>query len=432
MENMGSTFLQLPPELIEAIAAATEGSDLLALRLTSTEVAKNVDKIFVQRYFTHRRHLITRASFEALLNITGSQRLCRKLKTIELVVTNVSPSVVRSTPHGVAACLQDDCQRAIWSSWDSEPEGEFNGRSDVAMLAGSLANLARVGVIPELKVCTHSHFSPVSYGFRQLVEHLSSTGKSSIKNEFLLLGRSPDDNGETASLLLSAIAQAQFPVRTLCLSDKKAPLSHGSMTRIAKSVKSLSSALSQLESLAVSLGCVHNLTLQDIITMAEITRSMPLLRKLSLEFSENCCRVQKSFLPPSILGVFTASALEEIHLTGAILRQQDLCAFLARHQDSLRALTLRHVSIGPWDKFAAVFDWMQQTLHLDTLVLHWLRQGYDHMDEAIGRGSQYSFNGRAEVVAGLQELSRSVTFGDPPTHAFQPVEQKPAVQAMVA
>ncbi|KAF2215907.1 hypothetical protein CERZMDRAFT_94294 [Cercospora zeae-maydis SCOH1-5] len=424
---MGSTFLQLPPELIEAIAAATEGSDLLALRLASAEVAKNVDKIFVQRYFTHRRHLVTRASFEALLNITGSQRLCCKLQTIELVVTNVSTIV-----SPAANSVQDDSQGPIWSSWYTEPEGKDCGRSDVALLAGALSNLANAGTIPELKVCTHSHFSPVSYGFRRLVDYLSSTGKSNIKNEFLLLGRSPDDRGETASLLLSAIAQAQYPVRSLCLSDRKAPLSHASMTRIARSVTSLRPALSQLEALAVSLGCVHNLTLQDIITMAEITRSMPSLRKLSLEFSENCCRVQKSFLPPSILGVFTVNALEEIHLTGATLRQQDLCAFLARHQQSLRALTLRQVSIGPWDKFASIFDWMQQTLPLDALVLHWLRQGYDHMDEAIGRGSQYAFSGRAEVIAGLQELSRSVSFGDPPSHPFQPLEQKPAMSAQVA
>ncbi|KAM3425113.1 hypothetical protein BST61_g7077 [Cercospora zeina] len=427
MESVGPTFLQLPPELIEAIAAATEGSDLLALRLASAEVAKNVDRIFVQRHFTHRRHLTTKASLEALLNITGSPRLCRRLQKIELVVTNVSAIVNPATDR-----VQNDGQRPIWSSWYSEPDGKDFGRSDVALLAGALYNLASAGIIPELKVCTYSHFSPVAYGFRHLVDYLSSTGKSTIKNEFLLLGRSPDDHGETASLLLSAIAQARFPVRSLCLSDSKAPLSHASMTRIARSVTSLRPALSQLESLAVSLGCVHNLTLHDIITMAEITRSMPLLRKLSLQFSENCCRVQKSFLPPSILGVFTASALEEIHLTGATLRQQDLCAFLARHQESLKALTLRQVSIGPWDKFASIFDWMQRTLHLDALVLHWLRQGYDHMDEAIARGSQYAFNGPADVIAGLQELSRSVTFGDLPSHAFRPLEQKSAMSAMVA
>ncbi|KAM3425114.1 hypothetical protein BST61_g7077 [Cercospora zeina] len=180
MESVGPTFLQLPPELIEAIAAATEGSDLLALRLASAEVAKNVDRIFVQRHFTHRRHLTTKASLEALLNITGSPRLCRRLQKIELVVTNVSAIVNPATDR-----VQNDGQRPIWSSWYSEPDGKDFGRSDVALLAGALYNLASAGIIPELKVCTYSHFSPVAYGFRHLVDYLSSTGKSTIKNEFL-------------------------------------------------------------------------------------------------------------------------------------------------------------------------------------------------------------------------------------------------------
>ena len=428
---MASPLLQLPPELVEAIAAATDSHEILSIRLTSREMSRHMDKIFLERYFTTRRHLVTRESFQTLINISKDKRLRSKLKTIELVVTNLSSVTElhsrgndQKAMTGDARSPPQSSSQSIWSSWCHEAEEITRGRKDVSMLSEVLSNLRIGAVFPELKVSTQTHFSPTPYGFRRLVQQLDSDKHTCSRNEHVLLGRSPDVNSETTSLLLSALARTQFPVRSLELSERRSPLNVRSLSS-NMSVSCLKSVWSRLEMFSASSGCLHNLSAQDLAAIGDFNRSaFSRLQELRLDFSRKCC--QDSFLHPHVLTSLVTTA-PTIHLTGAVLRQQDLCAFLAQQKDSLRHLVLRHVVVGPNDKFAELFAWMEAELSLDSLELHWLRQGEDHMDEMSGRGAEYTYRGRQEVRAGLQELARTVSFGDLPQSVGQALEARLAL-----
>lgn len=418
---MAWPLLQLPPELLEAIATATDGDQLLFLRLTCREMCRIVDKVFINRYFTTRRHLVTKESFQTLIDISKNPRLRRKLKTIDLIVTNLAsvtdtPTIRRpqktadaSLPHPMGPRPQ-----SIWSSWCHEAEDITKDRMDVSMLSEALSNLHDARVYPELKVSTHTHLSPTPYGFHRLVQQLDSTKRMCSRNEYVLLGRCPNDNSETTWLLLAAIARSRFPVKSLDLSDRRSPLHPSVMSSLMRSSR-LKSVWSRLETLSASPGCLHKSSARQIAAMCDFNRSaFSRLQELRLVFNSRCCKAEETFLHPHMLTPLVATELKTIHLTGAVLRSQDLCGFLAQHKDSLRNVVLRHVVLGPHDKFAAVFEWMNAELSLDSLVLHWLRQGHDHMDERSGRGAEYVYSSKEEVKSGLRELARSATFGDPP------------------
>ncbi|USW53627.1 hypothetical protein Slin15195_G069460 [Septoria linicola] len=230
-------------------------------------------------------------------------------------------------------------------------------------------------------------------------------------SEYMLLGRLPDDEGETATMLLTAVTKAEFPAQSLTLYRKQTPLHHESLTRIADSVTQLRCTMFQLKKLALTIGCVHKMNIQDIKTLGSLMKAAPIVEVLELEFITGCCGARKSLIPPIVLAALRTNAVKTLRITGAVLRQQDLCATLYHHKESLRALTLRHISIMPRDSFAAVFDWIQQQFSIDALTLHWLQQGYDHMDETTGRGAEYTFDDGEGVKAGLRLLSRSATFG---------------------
>ncbi|KAI5359319.1 hypothetical protein Slin14017_G102210 [Septoria linicola] len=299
------------------------------------------------------------------------------------------------------------------------------------MLTEALANLKEAAVVPELRVDTHTHFSSTPYGFRQLVRYLSSTNQTRNMSEYMLLGRLPDDEGETAAMLLTAVTKAEFPAQSLTLYGKQTPLHHESLTRIADSVTQLQCTMSQLKKLALTIGCVHKMNIQDIKTLGSLMKAAPIEEVLELEFITGCCGARKSLIPPNVLAALRSNAVKTLRITGAVLRQQDLCATLYHHKESLRALTLRHISIMPRDSFAAVFDWIQQQFSIDALTLHWLQHGYDHMDETTGRGAEYTFDDGEGVKAGLRLLSRSATFGDPPIPHAKLFDQKNAARSVV-
>ncbi|KAK5120851.1 hypothetical protein LTR85_005918 [Meristemomyces frigidus] len=98
-----ASLLALPPELLSNITEYIDSSDTLALRLMCRKLSAAADDAFLDAYFTERTHLYSYEALQALIDITSSAHLVRKLEKVRLMMLAPSECCYKHTDEAVAA-----------------------------------------------------------------------------------------------------------------------------------------------------------------------------------------------------------------------------------------------------------------------------------------------------------------------------------------
>lgn len=146
------TLLGLPAELQIALAEVLDAECLLNLRQTCRELAANTLDVFGRRFFSKRTHLYTEHSLLALSDITGTPKLARNLRRIELVVVTLDSTREERFSDFVERGQLEDAKDVYRkdSFLDEKCMGTIDERG--SNLYSICLNLIKMGVWCELKL----------------------------------------------------------------------------------------------------------------------------------------------------------------------------------------------------------------------------------------------------------------------------------------
>ncbi|KAK5747246.1 hypothetical protein LTR17_000381 [Elasticomyces elasticus] len=93
------SLLDLPAELLVAVAAVVANGDLCAFRFVSRDTAAAVHDIWIKAFFSKRTHLATTYGLQILLDITAQVDLAKHIKQIALVVPGLDENMFGGKPE---------------------------------------------------------------------------------------------------------------------------------------------------------------------------------------------------------------------------------------------------------------------------------------------------------------------------------------------
>lgn len=138
------SLLTLPVELVQAIfekllpgPCDKVKRDILSLRLVNREVSALVENLYLNVFYSTRRHIITRYSLEYLVTVSADPRLRRKLRRIELVPVKLKYE-------------REKAESKMWKQWIEERDGLFKRGLAMKLLTQALKNLAEASISPSL------------------------------------------------------------------------------------------------------------------------------------------------------------------------------------------------------------------------------------------------------------------------------------------
>lgn len=141
------TLVSFPLELIEAVAEGVHRDDLLSLRLVCRDVSAAVDRLFLSEFLTVRNCLLTAHSLEALVGITSTPRVCKKIKTLTLSMPWLNGLFMdrpfRGFRSGDAKSYNRQIKRRrIQSAWQAQKEMMSSRYHGGKLLDQALQNVA--------------------------------------------------------------------------------------------------------------------------------------------------------------------------------------------------------------------------------------------------------------------------------------------------
>jgi hypothetical protein len=116
--KMSASIYCLSPELITMIADCLGSDDLFNFRLCSQYFTNSSLRLFTNRFFRERIHLLTQHSLLALLDISRHQVFGASIHTVTITPDHLAPSGPRSPPSwNWDPDCQDGTRKVIRSTW---------------------------------------------------------------------------------------------------------------------------------------------------------------------------------------------------------------------------------------------------------------------------------------------------------------------------
>ncbi|KAF7188573.1 hypothetical protein HII31_10235 [Pseudocercospora fuligena] len=377
---MAATLTSVPTELLQDIASRIPRHDLLHLRKVNREVAAKVDDVFVERFFTSRRHLVTKYSLEKLAEMTAVPRLNRKMKKLELVVTGISeyewdkpvplpPKTKKEAYYTgdwglpgakpktnserlmeyLEALREWTAQKLIYESWYAECD-ILSNEVDVAMLSATFINFKSSSIILDTVKGTHDYSN--AFGLQHLSNKLGVYRSKKTYGSFFCHFK----NHNIATLIVRSLAHAVYPVFDLSLGCEVTGCFYRDLGLNSADLGKPQMSFATLQQLELGINWFENGHEPDekgLQCLKQLLGAAPLLRKLRF------CVDQEDFgedqpLPARVLHAFAGNKLESIDLFGGKYRHQDMCQFLQHHRTTLTELDLVEVDMLRTDDWRLV------------------------------------------------------------------------------
>ncbi|KAK5694826.1 hypothetical protein LTR97_009417 [Elasticomyces elasticus] len=165
------SLLDLPAELLVAVAAVVAKEDLCAFRLASRDTAAAVHDIWIIGFFAKRTHLATTHGLQILLDITAQQDLAKHVKQIALVVPGLDENKFGGKPEPYERGHSPDALNAWRIMEDALHIVADVNSGEKDLFVQVLDNLRALGVAPLIEVCVSVPEGRIS-GLTRLLQNI--------------------------------------------------------------------------------------------------------------------------------------------------------------------------------------------------------------------------------------------------------------------
>lgn len=191
------------------IGEAADPHDLLAARLSCTEIRGGVTKPFVKAYFTIRKHIVTEYSLLALIDITAHPVFGPAIREIWINVFTVATGLFDYLEEHYGVLEADEYMDLVKGyAHITREENKLDEGYDTALLAQALSNLKKLNVVVSLGVFNDKKSEKSSWGYQHACD---------LFPEETFYVASTDSR---LKLIFEAAFQAQYPVRGLLVASE--------------------------------------------------------------------------------------------------------------------------------------------------------------------------------------------------------------------
>lgn len=458
--HMGNIDNALAAELVDMICEKLETNDFLSLRMVCRDMKNKSDDAFLNRFFIHRRQLITEYSLQSFLAMTKQRRLLSKLKSVDFVLVALEDSkywwLNQQRAHKILCNKNDDgnddsdddqnsdakdsdakdsdeedgcsfdsvrlhpkvvdAKNVVYARWDTQLKNLGN-LLELNHITSALKNLKNNDIYPALLVSSGVWYNGTefgvkpAYGIRRLHQDLCldpedyhpkalrKTGDRSPFIEDMACGQ------DGTKLLLKSIAEADFPIQDLTASSTHL---HSCFTDLdLNSLNTrLHSNMAGLRRLSLSLD--DKIMDENLDTFSSFLAVAPCLEHLALEFDIDSQLEDDGNMPSNFSSAFTPNKLSSIKMSWACFEQDDLESLLYSQQGSLKRLEFSYATLKDDKDWEPTFYKMAEDLDLTYMEIVIRRGCYSDVESGICKGGEEVKKG----FAGLIELNKGSTSDD--------------------
>lgn len=356
-------------------------ADVKSTRLTCRELCAAADYVFIQTFFTSRKHLLTAHSLRTLVEISKIPRLRQKIRHVKFIHMHPDQYIIKS-PH--------DCSvvGAKWRTIFRETEAIA-----IDLIREVLQNIKELGISPSIAIdkppaLFHLPDPEVTcHGARLFLGDLERVAP--CEEIYFQQDTYKASNDVEVYWLLSSIIAAKFAVQNLnlCLGapqqfEKCSPgLESESSIALGMCCSSLTSLVLRFDPDATwKLVGVYN-TLHAALANSTALKKV----SLGLEYGPTGWETHEGFWDDSALfrGILTNSRnIESLTLFDCQVSQTNLHQLLGSSAKALKELRLDGVAIEPEAKWKDTLLWItEECEQLEQLVAITLFQGLYELEE---------------------------------------------------
>ncbi|KAF1346287.1 hypothetical protein BDV97DRAFT_39242 [Delphinella strobiligena] len=385
-------ILTLPPEMIEKIGEAADPHDLLATRLSCTEICGALSKPFVGAHFMIRKHIVTTHSLSALIDITAHPIFGPAIRELWIDTTYPNDDLLgylkRQYRHLDVGMYNNLSETYIRITDDHSTLDEGRGAE---LLAEVLTNLRKLSVVVSLGVFQDYKPWTRGWGYQQAYGMFPSDIICTQRTTYRL------------DLLFVAVRLSQYPIRVLLMD----PVGVDDWSEL-DSFRHVESQITEF----------HIRSERPV----ELCSGDPLIGRLLIIMSK-LTNFHVEVSPSSSDVLFgeihdiRMQHLEDFCLSGLKVEGDELVQFLANHSSTLHTLTLGNLELTESENWDVVFLDIFEVLSLQRLEVYDLRANcaFSNGEESEGDHAESplsvcvlrrpcSFVGAEQVREGLKDL----------------------------
>ncbi|KAK4503981.1 hypothetical protein PRZ48_004896 [Zasmidium cellare] len=415
-------LLDLPAELLEHVAEQSNNKqDLKSLRLACRDLHAAADRAFIDAFFTHRTHLVTKYSLDTLVSITSIPRLRSQLKSLKFA-TNIILSLVDQSLHEPPASIEEllssleELKSAEYQEKSTGLEAGLFGEDHVALasVVTIFSNLRAAGVVLTLGI--NPDLDGEAFGRHQLAEMIGLDPLLPQNgSQFIWYG----NKMRTTEMLLRAVVDTRLQIDGLEFLGAYEGAGFG-VVAVADDMSrlpGLRQSFRFLVSVDLDCGDVFDFERSMYDSFMTVFESPVALQHLSLSQLRRSETEKDLFR--KIITTCARFDLKSIKLQEFSTTPREMLSLLTPHRTTLESLELIDVCTEGADSYTlqSLFSTLAADYSLRNLDLWYLWEDDKGM-------KSYTFDqGADQVRKGLEELAKKEDL-------FVPVDQVPGIEIL--
>lgn len=374
-----TTIFSLSTELQQAIIEKTDRTGIKSIRLTCRELSAAADYVFIEEFFSTRKHLLTAHSLQVLVEIAKIPRFGSKIRSIRF--SHMSPLRFTVLPPAIK-----DVVKEKWHSiMPVTSKHAIDLISEVLKNLKGKAILTSIGVDRPLTHFRKDSLQEKYYGFMRLKSELEAA--AGCKGLYMEDVKNDASTELEIDFVLCAIAVAGFKPRCLDLHLEEPAFPLPAKSQLSSSLN-LGECFSNLTSLTLNIDIELDWTVASVYwTLRESLVACTQLKEVSIRSAAPCWKRRVPYLEDlSNIGTLFANSrnIGSLELNGYFVRPSAIRKFLEGFSESVNSLKMEFMFFEEGYDWKHIFLWIGENFkQLDHFWAANLIQGSEVLETTI-------------------------------------------------